>query len=302
MGNYTEDSFPTNRWTDSDTGNELDSCIASIDAAIRHVLGVSTNTLVAPFDITDAGAVTVTTSLAIGTSADMDDIVSEIPATPGSSEDTELATVQAIRAFVLAGDGSFAASSVSVDTSNFGGIFADDDGHDTVQECLDVVDDHTHTESDITDLGSYLPLGAGNSYPVTGLLHFDAAGSSGLAIYTAPSSSDQICYFAASETLWLTDFKLLNDKALQGGNAAQNATYDLVTVDSNDVAIFGSIDTNSQLLGREVILGAQNAAPLDADLSNGSVSFYLDESGNNLMVKAKYSGGTVKTGTVCAVA
>lgn len=35
---------------------------------------------------------------------------------------------------------------------------------------------------------------------------------------------------------------------------------------------------------------------------NGSIVFHLDESGNNLMVSVKYSDGTAKTGTVCALA
>jgi hypothetical protein len=47
-----------------------------------------------------------------------------------------------------------------------------------------------------------------------------------------------------------------------------------------------------------VIQKANNAAIADVDLSNSEMSFYIDESGNNLVVKVKYSGGTVKAGTV----
>lgn len=36
----------------------------------------------------------------------------------------------------------------------------------------------------------------------------------------------------------------------------------------------------------------------DADIQNSELSFYLDETGNNLKVKLKYSNGTVKTGVV----
>jgi len=50
-----------------------------------------------------------------------------------------------------------------------------------------------------------------------------------------------------------------------------------------------------------VVQRAPASAPADAVLFNGTVSFSLDESGHNLLVKAKYSGGTVKTGTVCAL-
>jgi hypothetical protein len=45
-----------------------------------------------------------------------------------------------------------------------------------------------------------------------------------------------------------------------------------------------------------VEISAPSAAPTLG--TNGSVSFYLDESGNNLKVAVKYSEGTTKTGTV----
>ena len=47
-----------------------------------------------------------------------------------------------------------------------------------------------------------------------------------------------------------------------------------------------------------LFLVSPDSAPADAALGNGQVSFWLDESGNNLTVKAKYSSGTVKSGTV----
>lgn len=49
------------------------------------------------------------------------------------------------------------------------------------------------------------------------------------------------------------------------------------------------------------IMGAPNSAIADADLTNGQISFYLDETGNTLTVKAKYSTGAVKTGTIALV-
>jgi hypothetical protein len=49
---------------------------------------------------------------------------------------------------------------------------------------------------------------------------------------------------------------------------------------------------------KEVILNAEDAATADASLWTNSISFYLDETGNTLVVKAKYGAGTVKTGTV----
>lgn len=45
-----------------------------------------------------------------------------------------------------------------------------------------------------------------------------------------------------------------------------------------------------------------DAAPTDADLLAGSISFYLDEAGNNLKVRVKYANGTTyKTGTLAIV-
>ena len=57
----------------------------------------------------------------------------------------------------------------------------------------------------------------------------------------------------------------------------------------------------SGLEATRAIIGAPNSAIADADLVAGQISFYLDEGGNTLTVKAKYSSGTVKTGTVALV-
>lgn len=56
------------------------------------------------------------------------------------------------------------------------------------------------------------------------------------------------------------------------------------------------LEVNSE---SEVILNAEDSATADASLWAGSLSFYLDESGNTVTVKAKYADGTtVKTGTI----
>lgn len=101
MGNFSTNSFPSNRWTDSDVLSDLDQGIQSIDAAIRHAFGFSTNTLTAPFDIADDGSIVVQTSIAIGTSNAMIDVVDSIPASAGANEDQKLAHVEAIREYVV---------------------------------------------------------------------------------------------------------------------------------------------------------------------------------------------------------
>jgi len=47
-----------------------------------------------------------------------------------------------------------------------------------------------------------------------------------------------------------------------------------------------------------LFLKAPASAPADASLSNGQISFWINESTNALTVKVKYSNGTVKSGTV----
>lgn len=47
-----------------------------------------------------------------------------------------------------------------------------------------------------------------------------------------------------------------------------------------------------------MVASSPNSAIADASLNNGMFSFYANEAGDQLVVKVKYSGGTVKTGTV----
>lgn len=45
-------------------------------------------------------------------------------------------------------------------------------------------------------------------------------------------------------------------------------------------------------------LSAPGSAPSDADLDNGSVSFFLNEATNKLKVRVRYSNGTLRTATI----
>lgn len=61
----------------------------------------------------------------------------------------------------------------------------------------------------------------------------------------------------------------------------------------------GSTDPKHPLyvIGRST-LGAPNSAPTDGDLANSQLSFYLNQAGNQLLVRVKYSDGTLKLATL----
>lgn len=48
----------------------------------------------------------------------------------------------------------------------------------------------------------------------------------------------------------------------------------------------------------DTIVGCAGAAQADVSLGNSQVNIWVDESGNNITFKVKYSDGTVKSGTV----
>lgn len=52
---------------------------------------------------------------------------------------------------------------------------------------------------------------------------------------------------------------------------------------------------------RHMYQTAPNSVIADANLDNNTLSFYLDEATNNLRVKAKYSNGTVRIGTIALI-
>ena len=196
MGNFSTNSFPNYRWDyDSDTGDKLDDAFGSIDAAIRHLFGLSVNSLTQAFVIADNGVITVQHSIGIGTSNKMIDILNVIPETVSPWEDMKLATVHAIRTYVDGGE--LLAVNVAVDTSNFDYILSPADVN--VQLCLDTIDDHLHderysqlghnhdsryyTETEINNLlNLYLPLTAGPTKKLTGNLHIGGFNDPGIFI------------------------------------------------------------------------------------------------------------------------
>jgi len=60
-------------------------------------------------------------------------------------------------------------------------------------------------------------------------------------------------------------------------------------------ALFG--EGRLKVTGRSY-LGAPSSAPADADLANGSISFYLDQANQKLKVRVRHGNGTLKTATI----
>lgn len=50
-----------------------------------------------------------------------------------------------------------------------------------------------------------------------------------------------------------------------------------------------------------IVQSAPSSAPTDGNLTNSSISMYVDEIGNNLKIRVKYSNGTLKTATIALV-
>lgn len=70
--------------------------------------------------------------------------------------------------------------------------------------------------------------------------------------------------------------------------------HSITETKNNTIKTFAS--PNLTDTGSHIIQIAKNQIPSDSDMKNGQLSFYLDESNNKLMVKIKYSAGTIKTG------
>ncbi len=58
---------------------------------------------------------------------------------------------------------------------------------------------------------------------------------------------------------------------------------------------------NFLLANGRMLYGVANSAPNDGDIPNGHMTAYLDELGNNLIWRIRFSDGTLKTATLPAV-
>lgn len=87
-----------------------------------------------------------------------------------------------------------------------------------------------------------------------------------------------------------------------GSDVTQVGHADYETNINGDVSCckqYGDLTVGSAGHLPKIVLAARPTA--GATLFNGSLSFYLDESGNFLKVEVKYSNGTTKTGTIAAL-
>lgn len=110
--------------------------------------------------------------------------------------------------------------------------------------------------------------------------------------------------YEATELVWenialaalgnLTGFSgmLASLNTFQGGTGTQRQFAILLN------AVVGMIFKRLSSTRVEVCQSAPNTAPTDGDIPNEGISFYLDESTNTLKVRAKYTDGTLKTGSV----
>jgi hypothetical protein len=105
MGSFLTTGFTASRWANTDSAADLAAAINSLDSAITYVLfgGVKEDylTLTKPMKFSD-GLVEVLNDFTIGAGETVDDIVALIPLVPGANEAHELATVEAIRDFIVA--------------------------------------------------------------------------------------------------------------------------------------------------------------------------------------------------------
>lgn len=71
---------------------------------------------------------------------------------------------------------------------------------------------------------------------------------------------------------------------------------DIKEVDS--AVLTSYLNQSEKIIGENKITKMGTSEVVDANLSNKEISFSIDETGNNLLVKVKYSDGTVKNGAI----
>ena len=135
------------------------------------------------------------------------------------------------------------------------------------------------------------------------------SGSAGIAVGVKVTAASAVGFFiqgVASQTA-----PLIQLRGVSSTQAREMAEVDAVWLDSTDATrkvrhVRRVYDTAARETMREwadgsagrVALSAPASAPTDSHLANGQISFSLDETGDNLLIRVKYSDGTLATATV----
>ena len=138
-------------------------------------------------------------------------------------------------------------------------------------------------------------------------IYLDNAGSGKLLRFMDPTGTDilsislnvgTLTSFATNQAAFTFNKDIRFDTAGVANIYTNNGGNGLRLSGKNDTSgDFGVTINNSGY----VIFQANNSAIADGNLPASKFAFYIDEAGNTLTVKVKYSGGTVKTGTVALI-
>ena len=141
-------------------------------------------------------------------------------------------------------------------------------------------------------------LGIGTASP-DGPLHVEANGSASIRIEDTSGASENphLRLIGSAEHAILEGVESSTQARLYG-----RASYDLCLGAGNvsDVIqlLSGALTKSVRVRSSGVMSTVPTSAAADGDLENSELHFSVDEGGNNLRIKVKYSGGTVKTATV----
>ena len=95
---------------------------------------------------------------------------------------------------------------------------------------------------------------------------------------------------------------IANGNSLWGDAVGHGSLFELIGITAANQTRFGNTSARTFVRSSDVVrISAAASDPGAAALAAGEIAFFLDESGDYLKVRAKYSGGTNKTGTVCAL-
>jgi hypothetical protein len=154
-----------------------------------------------------------------------------------------------------------------------------------------------------------MPFGGGSSLAPPVTLRPGAAGTTALAVRppsgaSAAQTDELEVYNDANTLVWAIDaagnmYGLLDSAAFAVWHAYSNASgvaRSVFAIGGDGATYIGDFNTTNAYL----VLHEPHVAPPDAVLGNGDVSLWLDQTpgATKLMVKAKDSGGTVRTTTI----